>query len=188
MSGPAVFFDRDGVINVSPGEGYVTRCEDFHLAEGAAEAIQLCKARGYKLVVVTSQQGVGKRLMTQETLDEIHAQMQQDIGIDFDAIESCTHLTGSCTCRKPSPEMIQRAATALDIDLAQSWLIGDHDRDIQMAVNAGVPNTIRVLSHHGPGVTATHTVASTSDLPTLLSELLPDLCPCVPSSSSPPAR
>ncbi len=174
MSRPAVFFDRDGVINVSPGEGYVTRCEDFHLAEGAAEAIQLCKARGYKLVVVTSQQGVGKGLMTQGTLDEIHAQMQSDIGVHFDAIEACTHLTGSCTCRKPSPEMIQCAATALDIDLALSWLIGDHDRDIQMAVNAGVPNTIRVLSHHKPGVAATHTVESTAELAALLAKVLHD--------------
>ena len=68
--------------------------------------------------------------------------------------------------------MSQRAAVALDLDLASSWLIGDHDRDIQMAVNAGVPHTIRVLSHHEPGISASHTVASPADLPALLRTVL----------------
>jgi histidinol-phosphate phosphatase family protein len=175
MSTAAVFFDRDGVINVSPGDGYVTRWKDFHFADGAIDAIKLCKARGYKLVIVTSQQGVGKGLMSQAALDEIHQRMEVALGFKFDRIETCTHLTGTCTCRKPSPEMVQRAAALLDLDLTQSWLIGDHDRDIEMARNAGVPNTIRVLSHHEPRVQAMHTVASTNELVALLSRLLPDL-------------
>ena len=64
------------------------------------------------------------------------------------------------------------AAAALDLDLSRSWLIGDHDRDIQMAINAGVPNTIRVLSHHAPSVPASYTVASTEQLPELLRRVL----------------
>lgn len=172
MSRPAVFFDRDGVINISPGDGYVLRKEDFHLSAGIAEAVALCRQRGYLLVVVTSQQGVGKGLMTQSDLDGIHEQMQQQLRLRFDRIEACTHLSGTCTCRKPSPEMIQRSASALDIDLSQSWVIGDHDRDIEMAANAGVPNTIRVLSHHQPRVVATHTVESTAGLKPLLENVL----------------
>lgn len=175
MPRPAVFFDRDGVINVSPGDGYVLRWQDFHFAPGAIEATRLCRDRGYALVLVTSQQGVGKGGMTQADLDDIHARMQARLaaeGAPFDAIEACTHLSGTCTCRKPSPEMIQRAAAALDLDLEKSWLVGDHDRDIQMAVNAGVPHTIRVLSHHQPGIQATHTVAAPADLPALLREVL----------------
>lgn len=173
---PAVFFDRDGVVNVSPGEGYVLREEDFHLSPGIVEALALCKQRGFQLILVTSQQGVGKGLMSQATLDAIHAGMQRTLAAadaSFDGIYSCTHLSGSCTCRKPSPEMILRAQKDHQLDLTQSWLVGDHDRDIQMAINAGVPCTIRILSHHEAGVQATHTLATTAELATLLDRMLP---------------
>ncbi|MBK8038169.1 MAG: HAD family hydrolase [Verrucomicrobiaceae bacterium] len=172
---PAVFFDRDGVVNVSPGEGYVLRPEDFHLSPGIIEALALCHQRGFKLILVTSQQGVGKGLMTQQTLDEIHASMQKSLtpaGAAFDGIYSCTHLSGTCSCRKPSPEMILQAQREHGIDLTRSWLVGDHDRDIKMAVNAGVPKTIRILSHHEPAITATHTLESTEGLIDLLAEVL----------------
>ncbi len=178
MSRPALFFDRDGVINVSPGEGYVLRWEDFHFSPGIMEATKIAREKGYALVVVTSQQGVGKGLMSQGDLDDIHAAMQHDLaaqGAAFDLIEACTHLKGTCTCRKPSPEMIHRAAAALDLDLSRSWLIGDHDRDIQMAVNAGVPHTIRVLSHHEPGIAADYTLENVAELPGLLKSVLPSV-------------
>ena len=87
-------------------------------------------------------------------------------------IQSCTHLKGSCTCRKPSPEMILTAAKALNLDLTRSWVIGDHDRDIQMGLNAGVQQSIRVLSHHSPGIPATHTVSSPSELAAVLERML----------------
>jgi D-glycero-D-manno-heptose 1,7-bisphosphate phosphatase len=173
---PAVFFDRDGVVNVSPGDGYVLSTAAFHLSPGIIEALKVCKRRGFRLVLVTSQQGVGKGLMSLAELDDIHAQMQATLSehdARFDAIEHCTHLKGTCTCRKPSPEMIHHAASALNLDLANSWLIGDHDRDIQMAINAGVPHTIRVLSHHTPEVIATHTVSSPADLAAILDKVLP---------------
>ena len=176
MPQPAIFFDRDGVINVSPGEGYVLGWDEFQFSDGIMNVTRLCKERGYALVLVTSQQCVGKGLITQAALDDIHHRMQERLQVEggaFDQIEACTHLSGTCTCRKPSPEMIFKAAADLDLDLGRSWLIGDHDRDIQMAINARVPNTIRVLSHHIPGVAASHTVESTSDLPALLLEVLP---------------
>lgn len=175
MPRKALFFDRDGVINVSPGDGYVLSWSQFQFSEGIVEALRVGRERGFALVLVTNQQGVGKCTMSQADLDNIHHHMQARLaeeGVAFDAIEACTHLAGSCTCRKPSPEMIQRAAAMLDLDLSTSWLIGDHDRDIQMATNAGVPKTIRVRSHHEPGVTATHTVATTSELPGLLRTVL----------------
>lgn len=173
---PAVFFDRDGVINASPGEGgYVLRPEDFHFNPGITEALALCHQRGFKLILVTSQQGVGKGLMSQQTLDAIHTAMQavlEPAGAAFDGIYACTHLSGTCDCRKPSPEMIFQAQREHGIDLTQSWLVGDHDRDIKMAVNAGVPRTIRILSHHQPGVEATHTLPGTAKLAGLLSTVL----------------
>lgn len=145
----AFFFDRDGVVNRSPGDGYVLRPGDFHFNDGIIETLAFLKSHGFALVLVTSQQGVGKGLMTRAALDEIHAFMQGELarrGAAFDAIYACTCLDGDsrCTCRKPSPEMILRAAAEHDLDLAASWLVGDHDRDIQMACNAGVPHTIRI--------------------------------------------
>lgn len=175
---PAVFFDRDGVVNVSPGDGYVLRWEDFHFAPGIIEALALCRTRGYATVLVTSQQGVGKGLMTQEALDDVHARMQNELalhGAALDGIYACTHLAGSCTCRKPSAEMILKAQMDHGLDLSRSWLVGDHDRDIQMAINAGVPRTVRILSHHEPKVAAEFTLAETSELIELLWEKLPEV-------------
>lgn len=146
---PAVFFDRDGVLNVSPGARYVLRVADFHLMPGIIEVLAWCKAKGFYTVLVTSQQGVGKGLMSQADLDAIHDHLQTGLashGAAFDRIHSCTHLAGSCSCRKPSPQMILDAAAHLLIDLAASALVGDHDRDIQMARNAGVGFTIRLSS------------------------------------------
>ncbi len=177
MSRPAVFFDRDGVVNVSPGAGYVLRWQDFRFAPGIFQALKLCKAAGYATVLVTSQQGVGKGLMSMADLDDIHARMQASLAADgaaFDAVYACTCLSKDpgCTCRKPSAEMILRAAAEHDLDLSASLLVGDADRDIQMAMNAGVPVTIRIESENPATVTAHHTLAGTALLADLLRQLL----------------
>lgn len=173
MTRPAFFFDRDGVVNISPGEGYVLRWEDFHFSDGVIEALAWLRTRGFILILVTNQQGVGKGLMTHAALDDIHARMQAELikhGAQFDAIYACTCLKSdpACTCHKPSPEMALRAAREHDLDLARSWLIGDHDRDIQMALAAGVPNTIRVEGGKTAGVEAGHHLDSMAGLLPLL--------------------
>jgi len=171
----AVFFDRDGVVNISPGAGYVTTWESFHFSPGIIDALRLCKERGYLTVLVTSQQGVGKGIMSQADLDDIHAQMQtrlQNENACFDGIYACTHLAGTCTCRKPSAEMIHNAVKDLHIDTAQSLLIGDHDRDIQMAHNASIPITIRIRGEKEITVSATTTLDSTTELRAALAQLL----------------
>ncbi|MES2597038.1 MAG: HAD-IIIA family hydrolase [Verrucomicrobiota bacterium] len=177
MSRRAVFFDRDGVVNLSPGPGYVLRWEDFHFSPGIIESLALCRTRGYAVVLATSQQGVGKKLMTQADLDFIHARMQAHLrehGAEFDGIYACTCLKTDpgCTCRKPSPEMLERAAVEHDLDLSRSLLVGDADRDIEMGTNAGVPVTIRIESENPHLVTATHTLPDTSGLAALLAALL----------------
>ncbi|MEO0416859.1 MAG: TIGR04282 family arsenosugar biosynthesis glycosyltransferase, partial [Verrucomicrobiota bacterium] len=107
---PCVFFDRDGVVNVSPGPGYVLDESAFHLSTGIKEALQVTKQSGYLAVLVTSQKGVGKKLMTQQTLDLIHDKMQQELGESrFDAIYAFTG-TDDCPHQpKPDPEMILSA-------------------------------------------------------------------------------
>jgi histidinol-phosphate phosphatase family protein len=174
MSRPAFFFDRDGVVNVCPGEGaYVLRWEDFHFSQGIIEALSWLRKRGFALILVTNQQGVGKGLMTQADLDDIHARMQAELlkhEAQFDAIYACTCLKSdpNCRCHKPSPEMAQRAAREQDLDLSRSWLIGDHDRDIAMAANAGVAHTIRVRGGRPVTIPATHEIDSVSELPARL--------------------
>lgn len=179
MKRPAVFFDRDGVVNVSPGAGYVLRWEDFHLAPGIVEALRLCRERGYALILATSQQGVGKGLMTLAELEGIHARMQARLaaeGAAFDGVYACTCLAAdpACTCRKPSPEMLLRAAEEHGLELSKSWLVGDADRDIQMALNAGVPRTVRIGNEPPCLVRAEHTLADTAGLPELLRAVLPE--------------
>lgn len=177
MSRRAVFFDRDGVVNLSPGPGYVLRWEDFHFSPGIIDALALCRTRGYATVLATSQQGVGKKLMSQADLDFIHASMQAHLraqGAEFDGIYACTCLKtdSGCLCRKPSPEMLVKAAVEHDLDLSQSLLVGDADRDIEMGTNAGVPVTIRIESENPHLVTATHTLPDTTGLAALLERLL----------------
>ncbi len=174
---PAFFFDRDGVVNVSPGAGYVLQRADFHFSEGIIESLAFLKTKGFALILVTSQQCVGKGLITQSILDDIHAHMQEALSkhdAAFDAIYACTCLASDpdCSCRKPSSEMILQAAEAHALDLTCSWLIGDHDRDIAMAINAKVPHTIRVLGEKPVGVAAEHSIVATAQLPGLLKSLL----------------
>lgn len=178
MSRPAVFFDRDGVVNVSPGAGYVLSWRQFHFCPGIVEALRICKTRGYATVLVTSQQGVGKGLMSQADLDDIHARMQAELArhdVSFDAVRACTCLADdpTCTCRKPNAAMVFDARDKLDLDLAQSWLVGDHDRDIQMAHNAGVPRTIRILNDdRAVTVAATHSLERIEELAPLIERVL----------------
>ncbi len=176
MLNRAVFFDRDGVVNVSPGDGYVVKVADFSLTPGIVAVLAECRRRGYRLVLVTSQQAVGKGLMTSEELATIHTHMQDLLAphdAEFDLIMACPHLDGTCTCRKPSPEMVTQACHQLQIDPTNSLLVGDHDRDILMGQNAGLATTIRYASHHQPTVVADHSVADAEELLTLLQRILP---------------
>jgi D-glycero-D-manno-heptose 1,7-bisphosphate phosphatase len=177
---PAVFVDRDGVVNLPPPQLYVTKWEEFHFSNGIIDALSLIKSRGYLLILITNQQGVGKGIMSQTTLDQIHAQMQAELRLynaEFDAIYACTCLASnpSCTCRKPSPEMVLKAAQTHRVDLKRSWMIGDYDRDIEMAQSAGIPHTLRILLEGTANITATHTLLNTESIPSLLETHLPHL-------------
>lgn len=161
---PAVFFDRDGVVNHSPGSGYVKAWEAFAFSPGFFDLFRMVKERCWLAVLVTSQKGVGKGVMTQADLDDIHGRMQatlrEQCGADFDAIYAFTG-TPKCPHRpKPDPEMIYTAASDLGIDLDRSWLIGDADRDIEMAIAAGLEGSVRVRGEKPITVEATGTVNS----------------------------
>jgi D,D-heptose 1,7-bisphosphate phosphatase len=144
MPQPAFFFDRDGTVNASPGPGYVLRWEDFHFLPGIPEMLAAVKAAGWRAILVTSQQGVGKGLMSLATLEDIHSRMQAALGpaASFDGIYACTGLDGVDPRRKPSPVMLLEAARDHHLDLAASWNIGDKERDLEMGRAAGVPHNL----------------------------------------------
>lgn len=172
---PCVFFDRDGVVNRSPGPGYVLSEDAFHLNEGISEALGVVAEKGFFAIVVTSQKGVGKGLMTMEDLERIHDRMQRELqasGPGFDAIYSYTGVPGCDFQPKPDPAMLHAACRDFPIDLARSWMIGDADRDIAMAHNGGLRGTIRIRGEKPISIDADHTLESILALPEILRELL----------------
>jgi D-glycero-D-manno-heptose 1,7-bisphosphate phosphatase len=145
----AAFLDRDGVINRKAPEGqYITRWEEFEFLPRVAEAVALLNQASFKVIVVSNQRCVAKGLLTVENLEVIHRNMVEDLaasGAFIDAIYYCPHdVHPACSCRKPSPGMFFQAAREHQIDLANSWMVGDSDIDIQAGRSAGC-RTCRIL-------------------------------------------
>jgi histidinol-phosphate phosphatase family protein len=139
----AVFLDRDGLINKkAPEHCYIKSWDEFNFIPGVISSIRRLNELGFLVIVVTNQAGIGRGLMTEEDLKEIHQKMISEIeqnGGRIDAIYYCPHLPEEgCDCRKPAPGMVLRAAEDFNIDLESSILVGDSLTDIQCGVAAGV--------------------------------------------------
>ena len=146
----AVFLDRDGVINKYVG--FLTDINDFELIDGAADAIKLINNSGYLAIVVTNQPVIARGEVTYGELEQIHNKMETLLGKEgayVDAIYFCPHhphkgyegeipeLKIECDCRKPKPGMLLHAAEDFNIDLKESWMVGDSETDIEAGQNAG---------------------------------------------------
>ena len=140
---PAVFLDRDGVLNVQivrDGKPYAPeRPEDFRLYPGVPEACRTLKAAGFTLVVATNQPGVGRGLVPREAIEAMHRELLRLVP-DIDRVEvSFDPGRGEKSPRrKPEPGMLLDAARDLGLDLAASWMVGDRWRDIDCGKRAGV--------------------------------------------------
>ncbi len=132
---PAVFFDRDGVLNVE--RGYVGKLDDFEWRAGAVEAVRLTKEAGFWAVVVTNQSGIGRGYYSAESVISLSEWMMEQA--PFDGILACPHAPWEgCRCRKPSPYMLEFAAGLFEIDRARSFLLGDMARDIEAGEAFGI--------------------------------------------------
>ena len=159
---PAIFLDRDGVLNEEVGR--ISRPEDLVLCPGAAAAVARINQSTYRSVVITNQPVIARGDVTVEGLARIHARLDTLLAHDHayvDALYYCPHhpdkgfpgevaaLKFACDCRKPEPGLILKAAEDLRIDLARSWMIGDMTTDMELARRAGVRFIMVGTGHAG---------------------------------------
>ena len=142
----AIFFDRDGVLNVD--RGYVGKLDRFEWIEGAPQAIGLANRRGFLVFVVTNQSGIARGYYDEASVEALHAHMRRELSfIDahIDEFRYCPHFPGGrppyavdCDCRKPKPGMIVDLLSRWDVDPDRSLLVGDKESDIEAAIAAGI--------------------------------------------------
>lgn len=141
----ALFLDRDGVINVE--KDYLYKIEDFEFIDGIFDLCRHFQALGYLIIVVTNQSGITRKYYTESDFDTLTEWMVEEFRkkkITISNVYHCPHhpdIDGVCSCRKPEPGMLLQAQKDFDIDLENSVLVGDKERDIEAALNAGVKKT-----------------------------------------------
>lgn len=166
---PAVFLDRDGVLNQNRAD-YVRTWQQVEFLPGVFQAMQRLAASPFVIVVVTNQSAVGRGLMTAEGLAVINGgivQQVQQAGGRIDAVYACPHRPDEgCPCRKPRPGMLLQAAQDLGIDLARSFLVGDAISDLEAATAAGC-RPLMVLTGRGRKQAAGLATSGLGDAPVL---------------------
>jgi histidinol-phosphate phosphatase family protein len=174
----AVFLDRDGVINVDCPD-FAKSWDEFVFTEGIAGVLRALKKMGCLLVLVTNQSCVGRGIIGIEVVESIHAQMQAELekqGAALDAVYVCPHAPNDgCSCRKPATGSFERAIRELQIDPAQSFMVGDAERDIIAGRRIGL-KTILVRTGRAKNMDRWETkpdkiVESVRDLPAAIKEL-----------------
>lgn len=161
----AVFLDRDGTINKYVG--FLRDIKNFELLDGVTDAIKEINNSGYLAIVVTNQPVIARGEVTVPQLEEIHNKMETLLGLEgayIDAIYYCPHhpykgfegeipeLKFDCNCRKPKPGMIIQAAADFNIDLKNSWMVGDSQNDVKCGLNAGCKTALIGNADYGQNV------------------------------------
>ena len=136
---PAVFLDRDGTIMVDVG--YPKYARQVKLIPGVASALKEFQEKGFLIIIISNQSGIGRGYMTRNQAESVHKKVVSllgDSGIEIDGAYYCPHAPADgCDCRKPSPAMLFDASRKFGIDLSRSFMIGDRDVDIETGKNAG---------------------------------------------------
>ena len=147
-----IFLDRDGVINAD-SDAYIKSPSEFHFIPKSPEAIALLIQHGFKVIIITNQSMIARKLAPPEMLNAIFEKMITGVktaGGRIDDIYFCPHHPDDgCSCRKPQPKMILDAAKHHDLDLGESVMVGDSAKDIECGRNAGCGSTILVQTGNG---------------------------------------
>ncbi|MGE5400656.1 MAG: D-glycero-alpha-D-manno-heptose-1,7-bisphosphate 7-phosphatase [Ignavibacteriales bacterium] len=144
MGNSAVFFDRDGTLNIDPG--YLGDPEQVRLFPGVSEAISKLKEKNFKIIVISNQSGIARGLFTANEVEAVNLRINELLKTDnasVDAFYYCPYhpdfnTEEECKCRKPSPMLVLKAASDLNIDLSSSYFVGDMLSDIECGKNAGL--------------------------------------------------
>jgi len=141
-----VFLDRDGTINLNEPK-YVHQKENFKFIPGSLSALKKLSKTNYKIIILTNQSGIGRGYFEESDLKKLHQWLLEELkgkGIRIDEIYYCPHHPkDNCFYRKPDIGMLMRAVRDFDINLNESWVVGDDDRDVIMGREANV-KTIKI--------------------------------------------
>jgi D-glycero-D-manno-heptose 1,7-bisphosphate phosphatase len=161
---PAVFIDRDGTI--MEDTDYCSHPKDVRIFPGVLDSLRRLKSRGFKLIVITNQSGIGRGLFTLDQYRAVEAEVLRQLGDGLvDATYFCPDPPGQhSTCRKPAPGMVVQATRDHQIDVSRSFLIGDKEIDVECAHNAGV-RAIRVRTGNQCDVTGSKADWVADDVP-----------------------
>ena len=138
----ALFLDRDGVINIE--KDYLYKIEDFEFIDDIFDVCKFFQNINYKIFVVTNQSGIARGYYSEQNFKSLSKWMKKQFlekGINITAIYHCPHhpsISGECDCRKPKSGMLKDASLKYNIDLKNSVIIGDKERDIEAGINAGL--------------------------------------------------
>lgn len=142
----ALFLDRDGVINID--HGYVSKIEDFEFTKGIFELLHLFLEKDYLIFIITNQSGIGRGYYTLQDFKALTQWMigiLEEKGISIQSVQYCPHAPEeNCKCRKPQTGMIDSISKEYAIDYSKSWLIGDKQSDIDLAINCEIPHSISI--------------------------------------------
>ncbi|MAE43366.1 D,D-heptose 1,7-bisphosphate phosphatase [Candidatus Woesearchaeota archaeon] len=145
----AIFIDRDGTLNYDPG--YVHKVEDFKFLPGVVEGLKKL-SKEFIFIIITNQSGIGRGIHTENDMHKFNEKLLNELkkeDIEIKKIYHCPHTPEEvCNCRKPSTKYIQHAAKEFNIDVKESWVIGDHPHDVEMGIKAG-SKAIYLLTGHG---------------------------------------
>jgi len=150
MRSKVIFLDRDGVINEEVG--YLHKIEDFKFIHGVIDSCKNFLSLGYEIIIITNQSGIARGLYKLEDFHILNNWMLDKLryeGINILDVFFCPHgPNDDCDCRKPKPGLFLNAKEKYDVDMKNSWMIGDKEDDIKAANSAGISQTILVRSGH----------------------------------------